>query len=142
MRKQVAQRSTMKKTKGLWTGSWKNRRVSPMGIKWTSENVFNLGVYLGNCNPAQATFDKIIPRVRQRLHYWKHFTLTQLGKARAAKIFAVSRCLYATRFVTFPPSTRIDLQQEIFNNVNFLRKVITISPKEMQKSKTQGVSNF
>ena len=126
------------KTKGLWTGSWKNRRVTPMGIKWTSENVFNLGVYLGNCNPAQATFDKIIPRVRQRLHYWKHFTLTQLGKARAAEIFAVSRCLYATRFYTFPPSMRIDLQKEIFNYVNFPRKVITISQTEMQKLKTQG----
>ena len=126
------------KTKGLWTGSWKNRRVSPMGIKWTSENVFNLGVYLGNCNPAQATFDKIIPRVRQRLHYWKHFSLTQIGKARAAEIFAVSRCLYATRFYTFPPSMRIDLQREIFNYVNFPRKVITISQTEMQKLKTQG----
>jgi hypothetical protein len=126
------------KTKGLWTGSWKNRRVSPMGIKWTSKNVFNLGVFLGNCNPAQATFDKIIPGVRQRLHYWKHFTLTQLGKARAAEIFAVSKCLYATKFYTFPPSMRINLQQEIFNYVNFPRKVITISQKEMWKLKTQG----
>ena len=126
------------KTKGLWAGNWKNRRDTPMGIKWSSHNVFNLGVYLGNSNPAQATFDKIIPRVRQRLHYWKHFTLTQLGKARAAEIFAVSRCLYATRFYTLPSSMRIALQQEIFNYVNFPRKVITISQKEMQKLKTQG----
>ena len=67
------------KTKGLWTGNWKNRRDAPMGINWTSKNVSNLGVYLGNCNPAQATFDKIIPGVKQRLHYWKHFILTMLG---------------------------------------------------------------
>ena len=33
---------------------------------------------------------------------------------------------------------RIALQQEIFNYVNFPRKVITISQKEMQKLKTQG----
>ena len=108
-----------------------------MGIKWTSENVFNLGIYFGNSNLEQATFDKIIPRVRQRLHYWKHFTLTQIGKARAAEIFAASRCLHATRFYSFPSSMRMDLQQEIFNYVNFPRKVITISQKEMWKLKRQ-----
>ena len=28
-----------KKTKGLWVGSWKGRRVAPIDIKWTSKNV-------------------------------------------------------------------------------------------------------
>ena len=41
------------KTKGLWTGSWKGRRISPLNITWTSENVKNLGVYFGNTDPAQ-----------------------------------------------------------------------------------------
>ena len=40
-----------KKTKGLWVGSWKNRRITPMNIKWTSKNVKMLGVYVGNDNP-------------------------------------------------------------------------------------------
>ena len=35
-----------KKTKGLWTGSWKDRRVPPINIKWTNKNVENLGVFL------------------------------------------------------------------------------------------------
>ena len=36
-----------KKTKGLWVGSWKGRRTSPMpGIKWTSGDVKNLGFIL------------------------------------------------------------------------------------------------
>ena len=39
------------KTKGLWIGSWKGRRGSPINIKWTSENVENLGVFFGNDNP-------------------------------------------------------------------------------------------
>ena len=35
------------KTKGLWVGSWKGRRISPMdNIKWTSDNVKNLGFTL------------------------------------------------------------------------------------------------
>ena len=41
-----------KKTKGLWVGNWKGRRVSPMDIEWTSANVKALGVHFGNGNPA------------------------------------------------------------------------------------------
>ena len=49
------------KTKGLWTGSWKGRRVSPMDIKWTSKNVENLGVFFGNDKPGLATYEKSFP---------------------------------------------------------------------------------
>ena len=34
-----------KKTKGLWTRNWKDRRVSPIDIKWTNKNVENLGLF-------------------------------------------------------------------------------------------------
>ena len=57
-----------KKTKGLWTGSWKGRRTSPMpGIKWTSEDVRNLGIFFGNDNPALKTFQEIVPEFKKRL---------------------------------------------------------------------------
>ena len=36
-------RVNYKITKGLWTGIWKGRRTTPLGIEWTSENVKNLG---------------------------------------------------------------------------------------------------
>ena len=40
------------KTKGLWTGSWKGRRISPMNtIKWTSADEKNLGIYFENDKP-------------------------------------------------------------------------------------------
>ena len=56
------------KTKGLWTGSWKGRRISPMNnIKWTSGNVNNQGIYFGNDNPALKTFQEIIPEFKKRL---------------------------------------------------------------------------
>ena len=42
------------KTKGLWTGSWKNRRTTPIeNIKWSSGDVKNLGIYFGNDNPEE-----------------------------------------------------------------------------------------
>jgi len=58
-----------KKTKGLWVDSWKNRRVSPRDIEWTSANVKALGVYFGNDNPALATYTNITPSLIKRLNY-------------------------------------------------------------------------
>ena len=46
------------KTKGLWAGSWRGRRVPPIEINWTSKNVFNLGVFFGNVDPAGATYNQ------------------------------------------------------------------------------------
>ena len=75
------------KTKGLWCGAWKNRTDTPLNIKWTSENVENLGVYFGNDNPAAATFTKILPKVTRSMNYWKQFRLCKLAKARVIEIF-------------------------------------------------------
>ena len=84
------------KTKGLWSGSWKSRRTTPIPIKWTNKNIETLGVYFGNDNPALATFQKLIPNLVKRLHYWKQFRLTQLGKARVVENFLASKIIYAT----------------------------------------------
>ena len=49
-----------KKTKGLWAGSWKGRRIAPIkNITWTSADVKNLGIYFGNENPAFKSFNDI-----------------------------------------------------------------------------------
>ena len=88
-----------KKTKGLWTGSWKNRRVPPMNIKWTNKNVETLGVFFGNEEPHVATFNKIIPKLEKKLN-WKQFRLTQIGKARVIEIFLASKLIYASRYAS------------------------------------------
>lgn len=33
-------------TKGLWTGTWKSRGDTPLGINWKNKNVHHLGVYM------------------------------------------------------------------------------------------------
>ena len=126
------------KTKGLWTGSWKNRRVPPFDIKWTNKNVFNLGVFFGNADPATATFNKIIPNFNKRLNYWKQFNLSQMGKARVVEIFLASKLNYAIKFYPIPKTLQNKLQNDIFAFVNFPLKVKTIAQKEMWKLKHQG----
>ena len=71
-----------KKTKGLWTGNWKGRRVSPLSnVKWTSGDVKNLGIFFGNENPDYKTFEEIVPVFKRRLSHWKQFSLSKIGKA-------------------------------------------------------------
>ena len=126
------------KTKGLWAGAWKGRRVSPMNIKWTSKNVENLGVFFGNDNPALETYSKIIPNVIKRFNYWKQFKLTQIGKARVVEIFLASKLLYATRFYPIPAIMQKNMQKAIYDFVTFPSKVKTISQHEMWKTKQNG----
>ena len=91
------------KTKGLWTGNWKNRRVPSRNfpkIKWTNKNVKNLGIFFGNDNPDLATFNEIIPKIKKRLAYWKQFKLSKFGKARVVEIFLISKLTFAIKFYT------------------------------------------
>ena len=127
------------KTKGLWTGSWKGRRVSPMNnIQWSSTDVENLGIYFGNENPGFKTFQKIVTKFKKRLAYWKQFTLSKIGKARVTEMFLASKLVYAMKFYPIPVKFQQEIQNSIFKYVNFPNKVITIGQKEMWKIKTNG----
>ena len=126
------------KTKGLWAGSWKTRRTSPIQIKWTNKNVKNLGLYFGNEDPHIATYNDIIPSINRRLNYWKQFRLTQIGKTRVVDVFLASKLIYALKFYSIPKDMQKTIQVNIFSFVNFPQKVVTISQAEMWKLKLHG----
>ena len=126
------------KTKGLWTGSWKGRRNTPLDIQWTSKNVKNLGVYFGNDHPDRATFTDIIPKVTSRLNYWKKFKLCPIGKSRTIEIFIASTLVFAIKFYKVPDDMENTLRSEILNFIHFPRKTNTISQKEMWRLKGSG----
>ena len=128
-----------KKTKGLWTGNWKGRRISPMNtIKWTSADVKNLGIYFGNDKPGFKTFEEIVPKFTKRLNYWKQFSLSKLGKASVSEMFLASKLVYAIKFYPIPLPFQKEIQSSISQFVNFPNKTNTISQKEMWKIKTYG----
>ena len=132
-------RVNYKKTKGLWTGSWKGRRTTPIGgIKWSSGDVENLGIFFGNENPAFKTFQEIVPKFKRRLGYWQRFTLSKFGKARVAEMFLASKLVYAIKFYPIPEKFRKEAQDAIFKYFNFPNKVITIGQKETWKIKPNG----
>ena len=126
------------KTKGLWVGNWKGRRVPPINIKWTSKNVKNLGIYVGNDHPDLETFNEIVPKFRKCLAYWKQFKISKIGKTRVVETFLASKLIYAMKFYPIPNVYQKNLQDIIFDFVNFPQKTVTIAQKEMWKTKKMG----
>ena len=126
------------KTKGLWVGKWKNRQDKPIDIEWTNENVKTLGVYFGNNNPAEQTFEEIVPKIKRSMNYWKQFRLSVFAKARVIEIFHASRLWYAATFYNIPPNIAKDLQKAFFDYINFPHTSATVSQQEMQKLRKDG----
>ena len=122
------------KTKGLWTGSWKNRRVLNIDVKWklTNKNVKSLGVYFGNDKPENESFNEIIPEIIKVLNYWKQFKITNMGKARIVEMFLISKLITTLKFYTIPQNIQEQIQREIVNFVNY-PECQTIAQKEMWK---------
>ena len=128
-----------KKTEGLWVGHWMHRKDTPLNIKWTSQNVKNLGIYFGNDNPARQTFEEIISKVKKKLNYWKQFyELSTLSKARVIEIFLASKLWYAAAFYNIPKAMIKDLQDAFFQFIKFPRETTTISEGEMKKLRLDG----
>ena len=126
------------KTKGLWLGKWKHRQDTPLGIKWTKENVKTLGIYFGNDNPAKKTFEEILPKIKKSMNYWKQFNLCKLAKARVIEIFHASKLWYASKFYNIPNNIQKQLQQAMFDYINFPKKTVTISQQEAIKLRKDG----
>ena len=92
----------MGKMQGLWVGAWKDRRDTPLNIAWTSTNVFHLGIFVGNTDPARSTFQAIVPKILNSIDYWKPFRLSILAKALVVEIFHASKLWYAAKIYHIP----------------------------------------
>ncbi len=126
------------KTKGLWLGKWKSRVDTPLNIRWTNKNVFNLGIYFGNSEPAKQTFEEIIPNIKRSLNYWKQFKLSTLAKARVIEIFHASKLWFAASFYNIPMNVKKELQDSFFEYINFPHSSATVSQAEMKKLRLHG----
>ena len=128
------------KTQGLWVGGWKHRAAEPnppLGVKWTTGNVWHLGVFFGTDDPAKHTFDKLLPKVHQSLQYWKSFRLSKLAKARILELFIASKLLYATKFYCMPKPFYTALQKQFTQFINWPRRP-TVSEAELHKLRSDG----
>ena len=135
------------KTRGLWVGKWKNRTDDPFQdlypentkpIKWTNKNVYNLGIYFGNDEPALQTFNEILPKMKRRLHFWKPLKLPILAKSRVIEIFHASKLFYAANFYPIPPNLEKETRDAFMDYITFPKKTNEVSRKEMEKLRSDG----
>ena len=75
------------KTIGMLLGSWKNRQNLPQNIKWTSEPVKMLGVYISNSlnKTIMLNFESKIEALLRQLHWWKARDLSLNGRVLIVK---------------------------------------------------------
>ncbi len=135
------------KTKGLWLGKWRHRNDDPFEdlytekdtkMKWTSDNVKYLGIYVGNDSPDLHTFQHIIPKVKRRLNFWKPLALPILSKSRVIEIFHASKLWYAASFYPIPAHFEKELNEVFMDYIIFPKKKQEVSRMEMEKERLFG----
>ena len=109
-----------------------------MGIEWTNENIFHLGIFVGNKDPALKTFEQFIPKIKNSLNFWKPFKLSYLSKARVIEIFHASRLWYAARFYSIPRHLSEILQRAFLEYINHPHKQTFVNQRECMKLKCDG----
>ena len=92
------------KTEGLWLGKCKNSKSTPLGIRWPSDPVRVLGVYVSydkaKCDTLN--FEKKITKCKGVLNDWKGRNLTLIGKVQIVRTFIISLFLFVTSTTVMP----------------------------------------
>ena len=130
------------KTNGLFTGKWKDPLLQPIDIpfkiEWTNLNVENLGIFLGNDKPGEATYLKQTHKCTRILNFWKQFNISKIGKARVVEMFVISKLMYIMKFYIIPDNIVEELQKTIGLFIKHPQKQSVISQQEMWKAKDMG----
>ena len=94
------------KTEGIWLGHYKDRQRNSnlAGIKWPTEPVRCLGIYIGNdkkeCN--KLNWDKKLENIKIKLYSWQKRKLTLFGKVTVIKSLLIPQLLFSAHFLDIP----------------------------------------
>ena len=94
------------KTEGIWLGHYKDRQrnCNVAGIKWPTEPVRCLGIYIGNdkkeCN--KLNWDKKLENIKKKLSSWQKRKLTIFGKVTVIKSLLIPQLLFSAHFLDIP----------------------------------------
>jgi len=91
------------KTEALWVGRWRGRSDKPHNLKWSSDHVKFLGIYIGNKVGSSGTkklsdlnFAEQIEKIKNKMNYWKGKGVSLFGRVKVLNIFVLSRLWYRT----------------------------------------------
>ena len=103
------------KTEALWVGEWRDRVDKPLGLRWTSDKVNFLGVFVGNDREdcSLQSFSIVIEKIRAKFSYWKGKFLTLKGRVKTVNIFIFSKLWYILECQDFPITLKNDLDKNL-----------------------------
>ena len=103
------------KCEGLWLGSWQHRLDRPVLIKWTSDKIKVLGVFLGNGDMDELNWRPRIEAVERCLNAWRSRHLCYGGKALVINALALARVWYVASLIAIPHWALAELNYLVFN---------------------------
>ncbi|UYV74140.1 hypothetical protein LAZ67_11002225 [Cordylochernes scorpioides] len=98
----------LRKSCGLWCGSWRHRTDSPLGIFWTSESLNILGCTITAGNTIASQASHLMGLLERAIARWSPFVrgLSLVGSARAANCLVLGSILHHLHGYV-PPETTI-----------------------------------
>ena len=105
-------RVNVEKSKGLWLGAWSGRTDAPVKLKWASDKLKSLGVYIGPGNLDDDNWSPRIEAVSNTLNSWRQRSLSLQGRLTVINALALSRIWYVGSLIPTP--------QWVINQLNSL----------------------
>ena len=105
-------RINMDKTEGLWLGSFKGRRDTPLDLRWTSDSVKILGFHLGNNDTSQLNWKPRVDKFKTILRSWNRRTLSYKGKIVILNSLASAGIWYYSNIVSIPDWAEKQINRE------------------------------
>ena len=105
------------KTEGMWTGSLRNHKAKPFGIKWPDEPIKALGVYFTYNQELlkEKNFIERLDSVTEKLiNIWSSRGLSIYGKVTIIKSFLIPKFVYACSVLPTPKELIKQLNKLLF----------------------------
>ena len=102
------------KCNGLWCGRWRSRIAGPVSLKWSSEHIKCLGVYIGHGDLEHLNWSARIQKFASILTSWRQRSLSLLGKAVVLNALGLSGLWYLATMTHLPDWALQDINRLIF----------------------------
>lgn len=103
------------KCEGLWLGPRCTRLDALVAIRWTSNMVKVVGIFLGHGNTSAAIWEPRVSAVKRCLDAWRAHSLSYSGRAIALNTWALVKVWYMASLVPIPQPVLSELTSLSFN---------------------------
>ena len=105
------------KTEIMWIGSTKENKIKPCGIKYKTEPIKTLGVWVGTdmTKIQNQNIEERLTKLKTILNMWKQRDLTLKGKVMIINTLALSQLQYIVSSLHIPENTIEEVNKLIFD---------------------------